>query len=454
VSDRPVPAGRDDLLGPRIPIFLTPRAAAVAAGAAFVPALVPAPAWAVLTAALLAVAGLAIADVLTGTDPLALAVTRAIPEVGVVGRTDEVGLSVTNPTGRRLVIGVHDASAPSLERSPRRHHEVVLPPHGTRSLQSVITPTRRGRRAVGPLTVRVAGPLGVAGRQRTWARPGTVKVHPNLPGRRAALASLRNAQRQPVGSRTTRLRGHGTTFDSLREYHPDDPYRQINWLATARVGSPITTVFTEERNQQVVILLDSSRVCAGSVGGVPRVEWSIDAAVALADVAARFNDHVGVATFDDHLRSYVAPRPGRRQAARVLDAIFDVEPSLRAPAYRSAFASLLARHRRRSLLVLLTDLVDDAAMAPLIQALPVLLGRHLVTVAAVRDGDVERQARALPDQPEQVYAKTAAAAVLEARQASARRLRRLGAHVVDEPPTRLAAALAEDYIAIKRAGSL
>jgi uncharacterized protein (DUF58 family) len=154
------------------------------------------------------------------------------------------------------------------------------------------------------------------------------------------------------------------------------------------------------------------------------------------------------------VRTYVPPRPGQRQAAQVLDATFDVRATLTAPAYRSAFASILARHGRRSLLVLLTDLTDEDTLAPLFDALPILLGRHLVTIAAVRDPALDLQARTMATRSEEVYARAAATAALTGREGAARKLTRMGAHVLDEPPSRLAVALADDYVTIKHAGAL
>lgn len=439
---------------PRLPFFLGPRAVGAVALAAASPLVLPGPPMVVLTVALLLVAAVTVADALAAPAPARLRVSRTAPGVTVVGRREDVVLTITNTVDRALTIDVHDASPPSLRRTPRRHRGVPLRALATVDLQATIEAERRGRRWIGPPTVRVAGRLGLAGRQDTIPSRDVVKIHPQLPGRRSALARLRNARRQPIGARATRLRGSGTTFDGLREYHPDDAFRHINWLATARATTPITNVYTEERNQQVLVLLDTSRTSAGSVAGVPRIEWAIDAAVALAEVAGRFRDHVGAATFDDRVRSYVPPRPGQRQAAQVLNATFDVRASLTAPAYRSAFASILARHGRRSLLVLLTDLTDEDTLAPLFDALPILLGRHLVTIAAVRDPGLDRLARVVPTGADDVYAKAAATAAVAGRERAARRLTRLGAHVLDEPPSRLAVALTDDYVTIKRGGAL
>lgn len=434
-------------------MFVAPRLALVVAIAALVPLAVPVAPYLALGVALGLVALAVVADVVRAPRPGGLGVERRVDDVVTVGREAGVVLIVRNPTRRRLTVSVHDATAPSLARSPRRQSTTVAPlSRGT--LRATIVPRRRGDHGFGPVTVRVAGPLGTAGRQRRLDLPGRVRVYPRLPGRAAVELRLNRARLLQTGERTTRLRGGGTEFDSLREYHPDDEFRRINWRATARATKPISNIYREERNQQIVVLLDAGRGMAGTVGDTPRVELAIDGAMAVAELAARIGDHVGALVFAASVRTLLAPRTGRGQAARILDALFDLEASLDAPAYRHAFATLLRHHRRRMLLVLLTDIPSTGAIAPLLDALPVLSSRHLVIVGAVRDPAVLARARAVPRSSQEVYAKAAAADALDQRDRAAAQLRRFGALVVDAPPDEFAGRLADRYLHIKATGRL
>jgi uncharacterized protein (DUF58 family) len=150
----------------------------------------------------------------------------------------------------------------------------------------------------------------------------------------------------------------------------------------------------------------------------------------------------------------IAPSGGRAQPRRILDALFALSPTLDAPNYTQAFSSTLARHRRRALLVVFTELAGEAALDPLFRAIPALLSRHLVIVASVADPDVEAAADAPAQNEELVYAKAAAAGAVASRERAGARLRRLGASVVDEPPGRLAGRVADEYLRIKAFGRL
>lgn len=464
------------------PVFATTRFVVVLLVAALAPIVAPAPAFVVLAGAVGLVLVAAAADVIRAPDPGSLVLDRQVPEVVTMRSAAELTLTVRNPHGRGLDIAVHDASPPSLHREPRRHRGHV-PEHGRVRLAARIEPSRRGRHPLGPVTIRTSGPLGLAGRQRSVRLSGSVRVHPPLPGRAAVELRLHRARLLQSGQRSSRVRGGGTEFDTLREYHRDDQFRHINWHATARANKPITNLYREERNQQVVVALDTGRTMAGTVapasdlrsgqsrrtasgehrpddddarpaGGVPRLELAIDATMAVTELAGRIGDHVGMMAFARDVHTLVPPRTGRAQAARILDAVFALQPTLDAPDYRGAVARLLAVHRRRKLLVLLTELTDVSAMQGLLGALPTLVGRHLVLVGAVRDPGTVATSTATPTSSDQLYRKAAAGEALGRREEAAARLRGLGAQVVDTGPDRLAAALADRYLRIKATGRL
>ena len=434
-------------------MYISPRLAVAAIVAAVVTALSGGSAFVVALTADTALVLVAVADVLLAPRPRALRFAREVPETTMLGRSEPVTLLLHNPTSRRLRVDVRDATLPSFGRDPARHTLTVPPGAWTRAT-GTIAPTRRGLHRVGPATIRTAGPFGLAGRQATLPSVDGVKIYPSLPGRREVELRLQRARLLQSGERSSAVRGGGGEFDSLRDYHPDDEFRRINWTAMARAGKPISNTFREERNQQVILLLDAGRLMAANVGGLSLFEHALDAAMAVAELSARVGDHVGAVAFGSTVRAAIGPRGGRAQSRRILDALFTVAPSLEAPNYRLAFATLLARYRRRSLIVLLTELTDEAALGSLFAAVPALLARHLVIVGAARDPSVEELATSMPRTSEDAYLKAAAVASLDARDRAAARLRRIGVDVVDRAPRDLAGAVADRYLRIKALGRL
>jgi uncharacterized protein (DUF58 family) len=434
-------------------MYVSVRLAIVAAVGALAAAALPLPLGASL---LLVNAGLlaaVISDVWRAPHAGALDVVRTAPAVASIGRPDEMTIALRNPLSRPLGVRVHDAAPPSLGVEPRRSSARV-PPEATARLRATMTPRRRGRARLGPITVRTSGPLGLAGRQGTIAVQHDIRVLPALPGRAHVVARLERARQLHIGQRSSAVRGGGSDFDSLREYHPDDEYRRINWIATARAGAPITNTYRDERDQHVVLLLDAGRSMAASVGSITRFELAIDAAFALAELATNAGDRVGMLAFGDRVLAALGSRGGSEQPRRMLEQLFDLEPVLDAPDYRAAFAATLGRQRRRSLIVLLSELTDVAAMEPLLSAVPALRARHLVVLGAIRDPELSRLAAAPATDSSGIYLKSAAVEWSWARDEAARRLRSMGVGVEDRDPGDLTAALADRYLAIKASGRL
>jgi uncharacterized protein (DUF58 family) len=403
-----------------------------------------------VNAVLVALAG---ADWARAVHPEALTLERELPAVVTLGTEAEVVWRLRNPTRRGVVVSLADELAPSLGAGSRRA-QLVVPAGGQARAATTIRPSRRGRFEVGEVVVRVDGPLGLAARQRRVMLPAVLAVHPRY--RSAAEAELRinRARLLEVGLRSAAGRGGGTEFDALREYSVDDETRRIDWAATARSGRAIVRTYRAERNQTVLCLLDNGRTMAARVDGVPRVEHAMDAVMMLTHVASRLGDRVGLLAFDRDVRAVVGPRHGAGQLARVTEALYQLEPVLVESDYRMAFSTALSRFRRRSLLVLCTELAEQAFTETLLPALPLVGRHHLVVIAAVVDPAVARWAASSPEDAGGAYRKAAAIAALAERRRVAARLRALGATVVDAPPGELAPRLADTYLRVKATGRL
>jgi len=400
-----------------------------------------------------ALALVAVLDALRAPSPAAVGVAREMPATLVLGASGDIAWRVTNPRSRAASIGVADDLAPSLRAGTRRVTGRV-PGRATVTMRTTIEPSRRGRFEPRELVVRTSGPLGLATRQKRRQLPGQLRVLPPFGSRKEAELRIERARILEVGLRSAQGRGGGTEFENLREYSVDDEFRRIDWSATARTGKAIVRTYRAERNQTVLVLLDAGRVMAGRVEGVPRLEHAIDATLMLTAVATRLGDRAGLVAFDRQVRAIVPPGHTKAQIGRVTDALFDLEPQLFESDYRGAFAETLTRWRRRALLIVLTELMQEAVPETLLPALPLLAGRHLVVVASVTDPEVVRWAEAVPTEASTSYRKAAAIAGLERRAQTAWMLRSVGATVVDASPGTLAGRLADTYLRVKATGRL
>jgi len=403
----------------------------------------------------LAVAGvllvLVAVDVALAASPRSLQLERAGDSSTRLGEPAKIVLTVINAGSRPLRAVVRDAWPPSAGARPRSWRIDVGSGDRAR-LPLVLVPTRRGERFAAGVTVRAFGPLGLAGRQRTRQVPWTVRVLPAFTSRRLLpdkLARLRELD----GAVTALVRGQGSEFDSLRAYVDGDDPRSIDWRATARRSDVVVRTWRPERDRQVLIVLDTGRTAAGRVGGAPRFEASLDAALLLAALSKHAGDRVGLLAHDRQVRAAVDMTRQGDVLPSVLRATAALEPALVETDVGAIVAQVLRRLRRRSLVVWFTALEPAAIETGLLPVIGSLVKRHTVMVAAVSDPRLDELALDRGDATAAYHAAAAEAAQSErARIAAA--LRRRGVLVVSAAPDAFASKVADTYLDLKAAGRL
>jgi uncharacterized protein (DUF58 family) len=392
-----------------------------------------------------------IADLVLAASLGPLEVSRAGDAKVHLGQSGSIALSITN-RGRRHLRGlVRDGWRPSAGAAPARQ-QLSLPASRRVTLRTTLTPTRRGDIQAGVVTIRSLGPLGLAARQRNLHAPWTVRVLPPFLSRKhlpAKLARLRELD----GQHKSLIRGQGSEFDSLRPYVLGDDVRSIDWRSSARRADVLVRTWRPERDRRIVVVLDTGRGSAGRVGGLTRLDASMDAALLLTALAVRAGDRVDLLAVDRRVRARVVGAGRNELLATITNELALLEPELVEPDIALMAASVLSIARQRSLVVLMTDLNPARIEQGLLPSISLLSSRHLVLIAAVADPKVAEMAAGRGD----VTAVYEAAAALRAQAGRAQvsaRLRRHGVEVVDAPPDRLAPALADAYLSLKSEGRL
>ncbi|MFF5258611.1 DUF58 domain-containing protein [Actinomadura viridis] len=428
---------------------LTGRLGLLAALGALVPILLPSwwtlfGLWAVL------VLGVA-ADLALAGNVRALRLHRDGDTNVRLGEAARVALIVENLGRRRVKAVVRDVWPPSAGVTPRTV-TVDVPAGERRRADFTLVPVRRGDRRAVTVTIRSAGPLGLAARQLSRPAPWTVRVLPAFPSRRHLPAKL-SKLRQLTGQNVALVRGQGTEFDSLREYVDGDDVRSIDWRATARRADVVVRTWRPERDRRLLLVLDTGRTSAGRVGDIPRLDCSMDAALLLGALASRAGDRVDLLAYDRRVRARVEGASRTDLLPAMVQALAPLEPELIECDAAGMVSTLMARVRQRCLIVLLTELNTAALEEGLLPLLPQLTARHLVVLAAVGDPRVGEMAAARGDLAAVYDAAAAERARAERRRLTAE-LRAHGVEVVDAPPDEIAPALADAYLALKAAGRL
>lgn len=378
-------------------------------------------------------------------------VERDLPPIVAVGVERAVGLRLRHDMARPLRVEVHDLHPGSwpLFGLPRR---VVLPPGRELELPYRITPAARGLFSFEGCALRLASPLRLWQQRRIVPLRQSVRVYPNFaPLAKLALVGAEQASRV-VGAHLKRRRGEGTEFQQLREYRVGDSLRQIDWKASQRMRKLISRDYQDERNQQVILLLDTGRRMLARDGALAHFDHVLNAALMVAYIALRQGDAVGLLASGGDSR-FMAPHRGLGTIDTLLNTVFDLEARPVATDYLEAATMLGARQSRRSLVLLITNARDED-IEDLVAAVRQLQRRHLVCVASLREQVLDQSLKQPVQDFDDAVRVAAFAQYVEQRTLTHRILRAQGADVLDVTCSELPAALVEHYLAMKRAARL
>ncbi len=374
-------------------------------------------------------------------------VERRIAAIFSVGRANVVTLLLKNRSGRTLRGTVSDdpigeATTTALPAP------FLLPPHASVTIEYEITPTRRGPRDLGAVTVRYSSALGLMARQERTELPARVDVYPDVHAARS-LEMLRRQGRQDARLGSLRVRGGDTEFERLRPYQRGDEVRHVDWRSSARRDDLTVRQFQAESNQNVMFALDVGRGMRGESGGLTSIDHALNAALLAADVALRGGDKAGMMAFDDTPRTFLRPSGGRAGGRKLTRAVYALEAGFASTDYRAAMTFLRTQMRARSLLVIFTNLLEPRSAKELAASLRGLLPRHLPLCVLMRDLDVESLASLPVRTGTDLYIRAAAAESLAWRDSLIRSLRNSGVLVLDANPGDVTPQLVKSYLEIK-----
>jgi uncharacterized protein (DUF58 family) len=380
-------------------------------------------------------------------------VERVIEHRVLLGVPHRVLFKLHNPSNVRVRGRLRDAHPTEL-RVDTSELAFDLPAHGRAQVSYELRGERRGQFAFGDLHLRLEGRLGLGATLVAVPAVAEVRVYPNLRGPRRYELAARLGTLHSVGVHSRRQHGGSGAFEELREYVPGDPFRALDWKASAKRRHPITRVLGREENQTVLLAIDAGRFMATRLDEFTKLDHAINAALMLAWVALRAADRVGLLVFADQVSVFVPPSQGNAQYGRILDAVFAVEAQPTYVDFKRLAQFVRARVPRRALFVMFSDLIDDSQALPLVAAAPQLRGKHVPLCVTLSDPTALSLSRAKVATSEDAYRRAAAADMLAERAGAKLRLSKAGIGLVEAPAGELAIATVNRYLELKQRQAL
>lgn len=405
--------------------------------------------------AVIAVFGAALYDLLQLPSTDAIAVQRAAPAQLGSGDDDAVTYTITSSWPRAIRAVLAERVPASLGGAAIRTHPIDVPAMQATETSTPIRGVHRGPASLGPVALRVHGPLGLVDVIRDVTIDDQVDVVPSLSQvRKFRLLAVQRRLRD-AGVRQVRRRGGGMNFDALREYVPGDDPRHIDWKASGRRGAAQVRQYTVEQGQTVILALDAGRLMTQMAGDRSRFEYAINSCLVLADVALQGRDKIGLLVFDDQIRGWVPPSTGTTAIRAIRRTLASCDARMVEPDYALAFRTLAQRQRSRALVICLSDVVDVRASRAVVTQTRHAALRHITVFLALRNDSLVAAAQpaTIGGEPD-AWRGAAAESLLDARADALQRMKRAGVQVLDVPPQAMSAALVNRYLSIKARGEL
>ncbi len=380
-------------------------------------------------------------------------VTRSMGRIASLKKSHRVVLTISHLGHRDREVWIRDGVPADIDATPEVVH-LRLTARSRSTAHYQISALRRGQFNVAAIYLRVQSRLGLWQRHLAYPAESRLNVYPDMQQLTEYGLLARTNRLSLMGLRRTRKVGGDNEFERLRDYTQDDNYKYIDWRSTARRNKLTVKDFQANQSQRIIFLIDCGRMMTGEAAGVSLLDHALNAMLMMSHVALRQGDQVGLLCFSDQIQGYVPPRGGRGQMNQLLHASYDRFPQLVESRYDQAFLHLGRQCRRRALVVLVTNVIDEVNAHQVRRYLTNFVGRHLPLGILLRDhaifDQVELAGQALDTvDDDRLYRAAGAAEMLTWRHQVVKDLKSKGVLTLDVFPEAMTAPLVNQYLEVK-----
>lgn len=376
-------------------------------------------------------------------------VERVWKDTFEIGKEKTLSIKVHHSTGHKIFLQLQD-TIPAKMKYEHRSLSCICAPNEAATVAYTVCPMLRGNYDFGSIYVRYQGILGLCTRQFQADCSETIPVYPDLVPLKKYHLMAQQRQLQKHDAAIHKVHGMGTDFQNLREYNTDDEYRKINWTATARTNKLITGVYDEEKSQNVIIAIDTGRSMMSAAGDKSTLDYAIESALVLAQVALDRGDRVGLVIFGEGVKFFLKPSKGARQLNRILDAVYALQPQYYESDFNELAAYLGIHERKRSLLCIFSKFADEESPKELVGVLNPLNKKHALLMISLLNPGLKKLRDLPAEKLQNIYMKAAAVHKLRTEHQVSFILNSLGFSNIVAEPERLTPEVVNRYIIMKR----
>ena len=377
---------------------------------------------------------------------------RKLPKVFGLGDENKVSLEISHPGSLRLFCTLIEELPEQLQiRDFEKKIELV--PGAVQNLSYTLRPVERGLYVFGKTNLFVTTRLGLAERRiAVESEAESVPVYPSiLQMKQLEIKAIRQISTQS-GIKKMRRLGHSYEFEQIKNYVRGDDYRSINWKASSRKGEWMVNQYEDERAQQVYCILDKSRVMWSPFHGLSLLDYAINAALAISNIALQKYDKAGLIAFSDKLGGVVKADSKPMQRNAFLNQLYREAPRQTEANFDLLYFAVRKLISTRSLLLLFSNFESTYALERALPALRKINRFHLLVVVFFENTEVTHFTAQPTQSVEDIYLQTAAKKYLHDKQQIAQTLGQYGIQTVYTKPEELSVNTINKYLELNARG--
>lgn len=313
-----------------------------------------------------------------------------------------------------------------------------------------LQPKQRGIYEFGKVNVFATTSIKILSKRYKFTLNQKVTVYPSfLNLRKHELMASRTAM-LPNGLKRTRKIGQSSEFEQIKEYVLGDDLRHVNWKATAKKQHLMVNHYQEEKAQNVYLLLDKGRTMKMPFDGMTLLDYAINAALMLANIAVKKQDKAGLLTFEKKTDAFVKADNKPLQIRKIMEALYHIDTNFRESDYQYLLTDSLKKIQKRSLLILFTNFETLDALKRQLPYLRSLAKRHVVLTVIFENTLLNEVYSRKINTTKDIYVQTIAAKFVHEKQLILQELQLHGIKTVYTKPADLSVNLLNKYLEIKQ----
>lgn len=404
--------------------------------------------------ALLVLLGVTVLDVLlTFSVKKPLQLKRNVQSRLNLGDVNEVRLEVTNLTGQPISFVLHEGFPVEMQERSKRFTAVLMP-NDTRQFSYDFVPKERGEYTFGNAFFMISSIFFLVKRRITVPASEKVAVYPSVLQMKKYELLVFQQQKTSTGIKKIRRIGQTSEFEQIKNYVQGDEIKTINWKATSRKNELMVNQYQEEKSQHMFCIIDKSRTMQMEADGLSMLDYSINSALVLSNIALRKGDKAGLITFSDKIGTQLPADRSAGQMRRILEALYDQKTHFLEPNFELLYQTVRRTVNTRSLLVLFTNFETEFAMRRALPLLRRINQKHLLIVVFFQNSDLEELAYQPAKSTRDIYQSAVAERMTSMKSRISLELNKNGIQTILTMPTDLSINTINKYLELKAKGSI